>query len=336
MTRLPPSIMIGCIFYHMASAYTQHSIFPVKGVMFLCASGNLPPKRRAQQRLQAPLVASTLLFHCKAAWRTLRRSSKAPEGLDKRCKIVDMDRPKGLGVVALESIAAGQQVLCEKPLLHFSAGSWKVDAQREFSRASNEIKDKVFSLDDAFSSEKSLEGILRTNAFLSDDSDDVSLCLIASRFNHSCNSNCEQHWDKELGKMTVYTCTGINAGEELCVRYIDIRGAYSYRQYMLQEKFGFRCCCEVCQLGMDESSDWRRSRMATLAYEVEDVSEPMEILQKVEELLKLYDEEGLHDQSYRQWALDAVEHDRRETLRSSEDGVDKVSMDAKGKRQLLS
>lgn len=33
---------------------------------------------------------------------------------------------------------------------------------------------------------------------------------------------------------------------------------------------------------------FRRSRMATLAYEVEDVSEPMEILQKVEELLKLY------------------------------------------------
>lgn len=46
-----------------------------------------------------------------ATSRTLRRSSKAPEGLDKRCKIVDMDRPKGLGVVALDSIAAGQQVL---------------------------------------------------------------------------------------------------------------------------------------------------------------------------------------------------------------------------------
>ena len=30
------------------------------------------------------------------------------------------------------------------------------------------------------------------------------------------------------------------------------------------------------------------------------------------------DEEGLHDQSYRQWALDAVEHVRRETLRSSD------------------
>ena len=41
MTRLPPSIMIGCIFYHMASAYTQHSIFPVKGVMFLCAQNPL-------------------------------------------------------------------------------------------------------------------------------------------------------------------------------------------------------------------------------------------------------------------------------------------------------
>lgn len=44
---------------------------------------------------------------------------------------------------------------------------------------------------------------------------------------------------QELGKMMVYTCTGINAGEELCVRYIDIRGAYSYRQYMLQERKGF-------------------------------------------------------------------------------------------------
>ena len=62
MTRLPPSIMIGCIFFNMAAvrhscaklcracqslrcadksrateAYTQKSIFPVKGVMFLCA-----------------------------------------------------------------------------------------------------------------------------------------------------------------------------------------------------------------------------------------------------------------------------------------------------------
>lgn len=48
------------------------------------------------------------------------------------------------------------------------------------------------------------------------------------------SSHCQ-----ELGKMMVYTCTGINAGEELCVRYIDIRGAYSYRQYMLQERKGF-------------------------------------------------------------------------------------------------
>eukprot|EP00913_Durusdinium_trenchii_P007376 g6935.t1 len=41
MTRLPPSIMIGCIFYQMAAVYTQKSIFPVKGVMFLCAQNPL-------------------------------------------------------------------------------------------------------------------------------------------------------------------------------------------------------------------------------------------------------------------------------------------------------
>jgi hypothetical protein len=38
----------------------------------------------------------------------------------------------------------------------------------------------------------------RTNAFSSDDSDDVVLGEMVSRFNHSCNSNCEQHWDKAL------------------------------------------------------------------------------------------------------------------------------------------
>lgn len=41
MTCLPPSIMIGCIFFNMAAAYTQKSIFPVKGVMFLCAQNPL-------------------------------------------------------------------------------------------------------------------------------------------------------------------------------------------------------------------------------------------------------------------------------------------------------
>lgn len=34
--------------------------------------------------------------------------------------------------------------------------------------------------------------------------------------------------------MMVVTCTEISAGEELCVRYIDTRGTFSYRQYMLQ------------------------------------------------------------------------------------------------------
>lgn len=41
--------------------------------------------------------------------------------------------------------------------------AWMFVQNSPMWRASNEIKDKVFSLDDAFSSEKSLEGILRRN-----------------------------------------------------------------------------------------------------------------------------------------------------------------------------
>lgn len=41
MSRVPPSIMIGCIFYQMGAEFTQKNIFPIKGVMFLCAQNPL-------------------------------------------------------------------------------------------------------------------------------------------------------------------------------------------------------------------------------------------------------------------------------------------------------
>lgn len=41
---------------------------------------------------------------------------------------------------------------------------------------------------------------------------------------------------QEIQQMMVYTCTEISAGKELCVRYIDTRGTFSYRQYMLQDR----------------------------------------------------------------------------------------------------
>lgn len=41
MSRLPASIMIGCIFYNMAAVPTQKSVFPLKGVIFLCVQNPL-------------------------------------------------------------------------------------------------------------------------------------------------------------------------------------------------------------------------------------------------------------------------------------------------------
>ncbi|CAE7395433.1 set5 [Symbiodinium pilosum] len=135
---------------------------------------------------------------------------------------------------------------------------------------------------------------------------------MASRFNHSCNANCEQVWNKEQCVMEVRSCTDVEAGQELCVRYIDIRGTLSCRQYLLKKMFSFDCVCQVCSRGTDDDSDSRRSEMACLSDELDHV-EPGEEevsarsqLRRVKKLLELYDQEGLHDQSSRLLAFEAA------------------------------
>ncbi|CAE7368261.1 ABCG15 [Symbiodinium sp. CCMP2456] len=280
MSRVPPSIMIGCIFYQMGAEFTQKNIFPIKGVMFLCAS----------------LI--------------LRR------GLRPAAEVVDCGT-KGQGVLAAQDIRPGEVLSCEKPLMRLTVNghdsSWYDDAKEQFQRSKEDLQRRIFSLADTFSEgPKTLLGILRTNLFSADESDDVLLCETASRFNHSCNANCEQIWNQETLRMEVRSCTYIQAGQELCVRYIDIRGAMSYRQYLLKKMFGFDCACEVCARGADDDSDSRRSEMACLSDVLDHVEPGQEevststLLRRVRRLLDLYDEEGLHDQSSRLLAYEAA------------------------------
>ncbi|CAE7448121.1 ABCG15 [Symbiodinium sp. KB8] len=280
MSRVPPSIMIGCIFYQMGAEFTQKNIFPIKGVMFLCAS----------------------LILCR--------------GLRPAAEVVDCGT-KGQGVLATQDIRPGEVLSCEKPLMRLTVNgrdsSWYDEAEEQFQRSKEDVQRRIFDLADTFSEgPKTLLGILRTNLFSADESDDVLLCEMASRFNHSCNANCEQVWNQETLRMEVRSCTNIPAAQELCVRYIDIRGAMSYRQYLLKKMFGFDCACEVCARGADDESDSRRSEMACLSDVLDHVEPGQEevstrtLLRRVRQLLDLYDEEGLHDQSSRLLAYEAA------------------------------
>ncbi|CAE7929762.1 ABCG15, partial [Symbiodinium necroappetens] len=260
--------------------FTQKNIFPIKGVMFLCAS----------------------LILCR--------------GLRPAAEVVDCGT-KGQGVLATQDIRPGEVLSCEKPLMRLTVNgrdsSWYDEAEEQFQRSKEDVQRRIFYLADTFSEgPKTLLGILRTNLFSADESDDVLLCEMASRFNHSCNANCEQVWNQETLRMEVRSCTNIPAAQELCVRYIDIRGAMSYRQYLLKKMFGFDCACEVCARGADDESDSRRSEMACLSDVLDHVEPGQEevstrtLLRRVRQLLDLYDEEGLHDQSSRLLAYEAA------------------------------
>eukprot|EP00439_Symbiodinium_sp_Y106_P049735 s4105_g6.t1 len=244
-----------------------------------------------------------------------KRSLILCRGLRPAAAVVDCGT-KGQGVLATQDIRPGEVLSCEKPLMRLTVNgcdsSWYDEAEEQFDRSTEDVQRRIFDLADTFSEgPKTLLGILRTNLFSADESDDVLLCEMASRFNHSCNANCEQVWNQETLRMEVRSCTYIQAAQELCVRYIDIRGAMSYRQYLLKKMFSFDCACEVCARGADDESDSRRSEMACLS-DVLDHVEPGEevststLLRRVRRLLDLYDEEGLHDQNSRLLAYEAA------------------------------
>mmetsp|Transcript_40321 Transcript_40321/g.111044 ORF Transcript_40321/g.111044 Transcript_40321/m.111044 type:complete len:374 (-) Transcript_40321:25-1146(-) len=119
-----------------------------------------------------------------------------------------------------------------------------------------------------------------------------------SRLNHSCSPNCQSGFNEIVKELQLYACSAIEAGEELCHEYIDVQAPREQRHMFLQERpegFRFNCLCPVCAEA-SEASDRRRSRMQELNAEFRGSSnkEPHERIKILEDLLHLYDEEGLH------------------------------------------
>mmetsp|Transcript_61898 Transcript_61898/g.200568 ORF Transcript_61898/g.200568 Transcript_61898/m.200568 type:complete len:226 (+) Transcript_61898:280-957(+) len=152
-----------------------------------------------------------------------------------------------------------------------------------------------------------LEGVVLTNCFVRDESSpDGVVCVAMSRFNHSCDPNCEGSWNEACGERRIYASRDVTAGEELCIFYSDVRAPWEERREELLLRYGFGCHCAACaSTGSDTgSSDRRRTRMLELDSEIGRVgaADPEQGLLCARELLNLYDEEGLHTQSFRKRA----------------------------------
>jgi len=165
---------------------------------------------------------------------------------------------RGWGLFATRDIARGELVLAESPLISFSGSYvwWMQDAQQQFDLLSQHVQQQVLSLADAFQLvddifpggvHKTLEGILKTNSYMGGTSShDGVLCLITSRFNHSCVANLSHHWEEESGQHVAYANSDIAAGDELLTDYLHPATEKTERRQILFQRYGFLCDCAAC------------------------------------------------------------------------------------------
>jgi hypothetical protein len=88
-----------------------------------------------------------------------------------------------------------------------------------------------------------------------DDGRGKGIWVTGSLFNHSCYPNTSHGF---IGNMMLVRATrNISAGEQLFIQYI--RGAtvdtYDEKQELFQQKWGFRCQCEICKVEAAENPE---------------------------------------------------------------------------------
>ncbi|CAE7790170.1 set5 [Symbiodinium sp. CCMP2592] len=197
---------------------------------------------------------------------------------------------KGIGVIALSAIPAGGLLLRERPALCIGSKAPRPPAA---------LRKAILELCDAYADrpeEKTLEGVLATNALpRGAKSEETVLCLLASRFNHSCSPNAEYLWVEESQVEEVRAVRAVQPGEELCVNYFGdaVKLPRTARQEQLRAGFRFECRCSVCVAASPES-DRQRQRLTRLSREILSCrNAPERGLRMAEEMLEIMGKEGI-------------------------------------------
>ncbi|CAK9047352.1 unnamed protein product [Durusdinium trenchii] len=209
---------------------------------------------------------------------------------------------KGLGAVAVRDLAEGELVIEERPPITFvDAPNWEEKIQKQFETLPKKTQEALMSLHDT-EEPKTLTGIFNTNSIgCYSESLDGSLCVLVSRFNHSCVPNCEQFWDDEMFRQKLFACKDIKKGEELCFSYLEPFLPYTQREEIFRRRYAFQCHCPACQEQSHDASDQRRRRLGELVRQLNrGVSPDADAgTSLAKELLQLCDEEGLALQGFR-------------------------------------
>lgn len=207
---------------------------------------------------------------------------------------------KGQGVVAARRIRRGELILEEAPVLTVrrlddlgQLPAWSEEIREELDKCSEEQQAQFWSLADVHAQDgsKTVAGVVRTNGLPVDLEDGVERLGIygtVSRFNHSCGNNVHNAWQADRKLEALHALRDVEAGEELCITYIDIFQERCLRRQELLQTFKFSCGCPVCSLPQEqqEASDRARFRLRQLR-EVLPQSQGLapQVVQKMAELI---------------------------------------------------
>eukprot|EP00931_Biecheleriopsis_adriatica_P062108 TRINITY_DN37399_c0_g1_i1.p1 TRINITY_DN37399_c0_g1~~TRINITY_DN37399_c0_g1_i1.p1 ORF type:complete len:392 (+),score=98.98 TRINITY_DN37399_c0_g1_i1:59-1177(+) len=208
---------------------------------------------------------------------------------------------KGAGILAKHVIPVGSLIMLERPVI-LSDDEAKLDIL--LNSLTDDKKVDVLSLHSDYPEENDIVGIWRTNSIpcpragvTSDAQSERGLFFQISRLNHSCSPNAMQSWVETTRQMQVRAVREIEAGEEICLAYIDPSYTWATRQQDFRDNFGFVCKCPVCSLpeGSQERriSDKNRGQMTALRGQLSLARDAKEGLRLIERLLQLYRQENL-------------------------------------------
>jgi len=191
------------------------------------------------------------LFNC-----ALQSMSQAlGPGQEALCSIKELPG-KGLAMVALQKFYPGDIIMAELPLLVMPCDVFNGDDGEDWldeasSKLSCQERQLLFSLTDArHPGEPTSLGRLYTNCM--SWGDDISVCPVMARANHSCRPNAEFLPRFDMGVNELRASYMIEAGEEVTINYMtpaeegsDVRRV---RQEYLERFYCFQCTCQACNL----------------------------------------------------------------------------------------
>ncbi|GAA5947324.1 hypothetical protein JCM3765_001626 [Sporobolomyces pararoseus] len=208
---------------------------------------------------------------------------------------------KGMGLVSVRDLKAGDLVLREAPILVTQGRTTGDVVYKAYSQLSELDKEAFDSLYCAEFTPKlpRFVGILKTNAIDVglEEKGKVGVFIQGSRFNHSCSANVHKTWDETDGVEWFIARKDIKEGEELTVNYRDPREKREKRKELLQAGYGFDCSCEVCPMDPErvEISDGRREKIKELCQSTQAliVKDPLKLVRNAKLALSLMEEEGI-------------------------------------------